>query len=210
MILTGVLTILFSIFTKSIILKRGESHPLKIFLKITKGLTLSFGTGTEKTKSKRNFHVAFQKYGLNDRDFAGLFANEYLANAPLKKALFPGAIEVLGYLKDKYTMHIITNGFKEVQATKIEANDLGKYFATVTVSEEVGVRKPFPEVFLHAMKKAGTNPVESIMIGDGLDVDIEGAKNVGMDQIYFNYKNLPHNGVATFTIIELKEIISIL
>ena len=156
------------------------------------------------------FHVAFQKYGLNDRDFAGLFANEYLANAPLKKALFPGAIEVLDYLKDKYTMHIITNGFKEVQATKIEANDLGKYFATVTVSEEVGVRKPFPEVFLHAMKKAGTNPEESIMIGDGLDVDIEGAKNVGMDQIYFNYKNLPHNGVATFTIIELKEIISIL
>ncbi len=190
--------------------------PFEDFFDDYKRINAEFWDRYRKNEIKKEFlnverfHVAFKKYGINDRAFAERFANEYLAGAPLKRTLFPGAIEVLEYLKDKYKMHIITNGFKEVQATKIKANDLGKYFKTITVSEEVGVRKPFPEVFYYAMQKAGAVAKESIMIGDGLDVDIEGAKNVGMDQIYFNYKNEPHNGVATFTVSELKEILNIL
>ena len=190
--------------------------PFEDFFDDYKKINTEFWDRYRKNEIKKEFlnverfHVTFKKYGLNDRNFAEQFANEYLANAPLKRTLFPGAIEVLEYLKGKYPLHIITNGFNEVQAIKIEANDLEKYFKTITVSEEVGVRKPFPGVFHHALKKAGARPEDCVMIGDSLEVDIEGAKNVGMDQIFFNYKNLPYNGLATYTIIELKEILDIL
>ncbi len=190
--------------------------PFEDFFKTYNKINIEFWDRYRNNEIKKEFLnverflVTFKKYGLNDRNFAEQFANEYLANAPLKRRLFPGAIEVLEYLKGKYPLHIITNGFNEVQAIKIEANDLEKYFKTITVSEEVGVRKPFPGVFQHALKKAGARPEDCIMIGDSLEVDIEGAKNVGMAQIFFNYKNLPYNGVATYTIIELKEILDIL
>ncbi len=190
--------------------------PFEDFFKDYKKINAEFWERYRKDEVKKEFlnverfHVTFMKYGLNDRLFAEKFANEYLAGAPLKRTLFPGAIEVLDYLKDKYPLHIITNGFKEVQKTKLKANDLEKYFKTVTVSEEVGVRKPSPQVFIYAMNKAGAIPENSIMIGDSLEVDIEGAKNTGMDQIFFNYKNVPHNGEATYTIVELKEIRDIL
>ena len=56
--------------------------------------------------------------------------------------LIPGAIEILEYLDNKYNMHIITNGFKEVQKKKLEKSRIIKYFKTITISEEVGYKNP--------------------------------------------------------------------
>ena len=156
------------------------------------------------------FHVTFQEFGIDDRDFAEKFANEYLANAPLKNTLFPYAHEILVYLQDKYTLHLITNGFEEVQEKKINTTGLRKYFKTITTSEEAGVKKPDPAIFHYALSKAGTVVEESLMIGDNLEVDIIGAKNVGMDQMFFNVEKIPHNGEITFEISGLKEIVGLL
>jgi len=156
------------------------------------------------------FHVAFQEFGIDNRDFAGNFANEYLDNAPLKNTLFPRAHEVLAYLQDKYTLHLITNGFEEVQEKKINTTDLRKYFKTITTSEEAGVKKPDPAIFHYALAKADSVVEESLMIGDNLEVDILGAKNVGMDQMLFNIDRIPHNGSVTFEISKLEEIMGFL
>ncbi|NOX47058.1 MAG: noncanonical pyrimidine nucleotidase, YjjG family [Chlorobi bacterium] len=152
------------------------------------------------------FHVTFQEFGIDDRDFAGKFATEYVENAPLKNTLFPGAHETLEYLQDKYILHLITNGFEEVQEKKLNTTGLRKYFKTITTSEEAGVKKPDPAIFHYALSKAGAVPEESLMIGDNLEVDILGAKNVGMDQMFFNIEKTPHNGKITFEISELIEI----
>ena len=156
------------------------------------------------------FHLTFMEFGIDDNTLAAKFANQYLALAPLKQTLFPGAIETLEYLKDKYVLHIITNGFEEVQAIKIKANGLKKYFQTITTSEEAGVKKPFEGIFRLAFEKSGAKAEESLMIGDDIEVDIVGAKNVGMDQMFFNNNGNSYNDEATYEIRDMKEIIGVL
>ena len=124
----------------------------------------------------------------------------------MKKALFPNVVEVLEYLKPRYSLHIITNGFEEVQKKKMEANDLNKFFTTVTTSEEAQAKKPNPKIFDYAFEKAGARPEESLMIGDDLEVDILGAKTVGMDGVFCNYDSVLHNGEITYEIKEFLEI----
>lgn len=104
--------------------------------------------------------------------------------------VFDGTIEILDYLKSKYKLHIITNGFKEVQQSKLEKSNIAHYFDTVTSSEAVGVKKPNPKVFNHALKMANITKEYGIMIGDNYEADILGALNIGMDAICYNYHNV--------------------
>ncbi len=104
--------------------------------------------------------------------------------------LFEGTFEILDYLKNKYELHIITNGFEEAQERKMKNSNIRGYFKTITNSEMVGVKKPNPKIFNFALDSANALPEESIMIGDSLEADIEGADNIGMDTIYFDYRNL--------------------
>ncbi|WP_299115365.1 YjjG family noncanonical pyrimidine nucleotidase [uncultured Winogradskyella sp.] len=104
--------------------------------------------------------------------------------------LFEGTFEVLNYLKNKYELHIITNGFEEAQERKMKNSNIRDYFKTITNSEMVGVKKPNPKIFNFALDSASALPEESVMIGDSLEADIEGANNIGMDTIYFDYRNL--------------------
>ncbi len=103
--------------------------------------------------------------------------------------LFDGTIEILEYLHTKYKLHIITNGFKEVQQGKLNNANIDNYFATVTNSEMVGVKKPNPKIFKHALNAAKANKENSIMIGDNYEADILGALNFGVDAICYNYHN---------------------
>ena len=102
--------------------------------------------------------------------------------------LYDGATEVLEYLKTRYELHIITNGFEEAQERKMKNSNIRHYFKTITNSEMVGVKKPNPKIFNFALDIANANPEESIMIGDSLEADIQGAEGVGMDTIFFNYR----------------------
>ena len=103
--------------------------------------------------------------------------------------LFEGTFEILDYLQEKYTLHIITNGFEEIQEKKMKGSNIRNYFKTITNSEMVGVKKPNPKIFNFALDLATANAGESIMIGDSLEADIEGADNIGMETIHFDYKD---------------------
>jgi putative hydrolase of the HAD superfamily len=116
-------------------------------------------------------------------------ADAYIEELPLDNHLFDGALDILDYLTEKYQLHIITNGFEEVQYKKLKNSGIFHYFSTVTTSEEVGLKKPNPIVFVKALEKARTNPNYSVMIGDSFEADILGAKNIGMETIFFNYRN---------------------
>lgn len=101
--------------------------------------------------------------------------------------VFEGAIEILDYLKPKYELHIITNGFEEVQYSKLEKSKISHYFKTITNSEMVGVKKPNAKMFYHALSLANIEKENGIMIGDNIEADIYGALNIGLDAICFNY-----------------------
>ncbi len=116
-------------------------------------------------------------------------ADAYIQELPFDNHLFEGALEILDYLILKYKLHIITNGFEEVQHKKLKNSGIYHYFSTVTTSEEVGLKKPNPKVFLTALNKANSLPTQSVMIGDSLEADILGANNIGMQTIFYNYRN---------------------
>lgn len=112
-------------------------------------------------------------------------ADAYIQTLPEYNHLFPGAIEVLKKLQSKYRLHIITNGFRDVQYFKMKNAGIIDFFTTVTDSESVGVKKPDPKIFLKAMTDAGSRPENGLMVGDNFEADISGAQQVGMQAIHF-------------------------
>ncbi|MDG1715717.1 YjjG family noncanonical pyrimidine nucleotidase [Lacinutrix sp.] len=117
-------------------------------------------------------------------------AIDYIDYLTTYNHVFDGTIEILDYLKPKYKLHIITNGFIEVQQTKLEKSNISHYFETVTSSEAVGVKKPNAKVFHHALSLANIKKENGIMIGDNYEADILGALNIGLDAICYNYHNV--------------------
>ena len=136
-------------------------------------------------------------------------SDDYITHLSTFNHLFPGAIELLEYLQPNYTLHIITNGFKEVQHGKLNQSNIDHFFQTVTNSEMVGVKKPNPKIFNHALQLAKATKAESLMIGDNLEADVMGAINFGMEAICFNYHKeiLASNIIGVDHLLELKKYI---
>jgi putative hydrolase of the HAD superfamily len=158
----------------------------------------------------RRFELTLQDFGIDNPQLAEKIGEAYVTISPRKTNLFPHAHEVLVYLKEKYPLHIITNGFEEVQDSKLKNSKLGHYFQHVITSEAAGCKKPTSCIFDFALETVGTSAEESIMIGDDFEVDIIGATENGMDAVFFNPEKVSHNGGATFVIedlIELKKIL---
>ncbi|GLB53314.1 noncanonical pyrimidine nucleotidase, YjjG family protein [Neptunitalea chrysea] len=150
----------------------------------------------------------FDKLGMIVSDeFINLLADEYIAYLSTFSNLFDGTFEILKYLQPKYRLHIITNGFQEVQNFKLKNSMIDHYFECVINSEMVGVKKPNPLIFEYSLEKANTLPQKSLMIGDSLEADILGAKKVGMHTIHFNTNNEEElaNEVTIYSLNDLKK-----
>ena len=144
-------------------------------------------------------------YSISD-DAIHQMAEDYITFLPDNNYLFDGAIEILEYLNGKYHLHIITNGFANVQYKKIANSKIDTYFKTITNSEMAGVKKPNPMIFQHALDLAQANKDESIMIGDCLEADVQGALDFGIDALFFNpnKENKSENIIAINHLLELK------
>ncbi len=160
---------------------------------------------------KRMWHTLLD-FKITDRELSNTMGERYLEILPLKERLLPGAIETLDYLKNKgYPLHMITNGFEATQYLKMESSGIRAYFKHVVTSEIAGKPKPYPEIFTCALSKTCCEPAEGLMIGDALEVDILGAKEAGMDSVYYNPSTPPYNGIhPTYNIMDLRELQAIL
>jgi len=159
---------------------------------------------------KNRFYLTFLEAGLDDEKLAEVFGYKYLEATPLKTALYDGSHEILAYLKIKYPLYILTNGFKEVQIKKIKVCNLEQYFTRVFTSEEVGVQKPNADFFNYVLNKVNVNAENCIMIGDDLKVDIIGAKSVGIDTVFYNHNKKPINDSVDYVISSLYDLKKIL
>jgi putative hydrolase of the HAD superfamily len=131
----------------------------------------------------------------------------FLDLLPTRTILFPHTKEILQYLDDKgYVLHLITNGFEKVQHSKLFHSGLTGFFKEVITSEGSNSLKPNKEIFDYALQKTGALVKESIMIGDTPEVDILGAKNAGMDQVFVNHHRINSDEQATYTVYSLKEL----
>ncbi|TSD63927.1 noncanonical pyrimidine nucleotidase, YjjG family [Inquilinus sp. KBS0705] len=156
------------------------------------------------------FKKTFTELGLHPDAIPADFEDAYVNLCPTKTNLFPHAHETLTYLQSKYTMHLISNGFKDSSQLKIDGCNLGGYFQNVIISEVVGANKPDPAIFNHAVELAGTTIAESVMIGDSIEADIRGAMGVSMDAIYFNPFGLEKPADVPVQITHLKELMTLL
>lgn len=164
----------------------------------------------EELRLKRMW-LALLDFKIADEALAREMSDIFLSLLPTRNILFPDTREVLQYLSDKgYGMHLITNGFEKTQHSKLQNCGLHVYFQNVITSEGSNSLKPHPEIYHYALGKAGADVKESIMIGDSMEVDIEGARNVGMDQVHTNYIDSPQHFKPTYTITALKQLKEIL
>lgn len=129
-------------------------------------------------------------YRVSDETILSL-SEEYINHLSSYNNLFPKTVEVLEYLKPRYRLHIITNGFQEIQDKKLKNSGIYSFFDEVINSEMAGVKKPNPIIFELALKRAKVTPEKSIMIGDSLEADVLGAKGVGLHALHFNAHNEP-------------------
>ena len=157
------------------------------------------------------FLVPVREFGINDALYAKKLSDDFLERTTLRTKLVDGTIELLEYLKPKYKMHILSNGFKEVQYKKIENSGLTPYFDKIILSDEIGVNKPHVDFFNYALEQTNADPSKTLMIGDSWDADILGAYNSNIPQLWFNPVELQPKGfVPTYCVKTLGEIKTIL
>ncbi len=146
-------------------------------------------------------------FKIGDEKLARELSVRFLELLPTRKAVFPHTMEILSYLTEKkYQVHLITNGFEKTQWCKIRNSGLDKYITHVITSEGSNSIKPKKEIFDFAIQKANALLQESIMIGDNLDADIQGAMNAGMDTIFVNHINATTTLKPTYTITHLEQL----
>ncbi len=193
--------------------KAGFTAFFETYERHNKRLWAEYEAGNLKKESLRTlrFHLTFKEFGINDYVLAERFGLAYIQRCPLKTKLFPHTIELLNYLRPKYRMAIISNGFPEVQSIKLETCGIKHYFEKVFTSELVGYQKPRPEIFHAAVTAFHAEKKHCLMIGDSWEHDINGAQLFGIDQVFFNPEEKKAGKTpATYEIVSLQELFNIL
>lgn len=165
---------------------------------------------TKENLSWQRFYLTNKYFGNINESLSKNMSHDYIAISPTKTQMLPNAIETLEYLHKKYKLHIITNGFKEVQYKKLKNCGIKNYFSSIFTSEEVGCNKPSSDFFNFVILKTGARTLNSIVIGDDIEVDIKGASEVGIDTIWFNPNNWKNDFKSNFEIKNLAELKEIL
>ena len=164
----------------------------------------------DELRVKRMWHTLLD-FRIGDEGLAQQMSVHFLDKLPTRTAVFPHTFETLNYLRDKgYRMHLITNGFEKTQHSKLKHSGLAEYFEEVITSEGSNSLKPKKEIFDYAMNKVSCCTDDCIMIGDSVEVDIQGAMNAGMDQIFVNHLCIDCDITPTYIVRSLKELQDIL
>lgn len=159
---------------------------------------------------ENRFLMVFDELGIKCPENHLEIGELYLNTLPDKKHLLQGAMEALGYIQDAgYQMHIVTNGFTEIQARKLASSGISHYFENVVTFENARAKKPDPDIFAYALQQARASTDECIMIGDNWVADILGASRFGLDTVYYNPGGLKFDQNPTYDIRHLEELRSI-
>ncbi|QNF35822.1 noncanonical pyrimidine nucleotidase, YjjG family [Adhaeribacter swui] len=168
------------------------------------------GKITQQELRVNRFTQTLTTLGLTPEQIPTGLPEAFTTLCPTKTAVFPYTYDVLNYLQSKYKLHIITNGFKDVQKIKMTSSKLHGYFTEVITSECINCSKPDPKIFEYALTRANVKAADCLMIGDSLEADILGAQNVGIDQIFFNPDKKRHHQQVTYEISCLSELMRVL
>lgn len=202
--------VLRELFNELDLAERGIPDPdalIEVYEEINTALWKRMENGTLDKHVMRvlRFRNTLLRFGVKDEPIAKAMGDEYLERTPRMNGLFPGTLELLHELRPIYGMHIITNGFELTQATKIKSSGLHALFDHVITSESAGAGKPDPRIFAKALKFAKAAPTDSLMIGDSITADMNGARAASMDQAHFHPEE-EGDPLATYRIRNIEEL----
>lgn len=162
---------------------------------------------TKDEMRNHRFNTVFKNFGYDNYEENIQITHHYLTRGPRGTDLKEGCLETLTYLKEKYSLHIITNGFSESQHVKISGSGLKSFFDKIIISDEHNFIKPEPEIFRLAERLTGAKTEDCVMIGDSMESDIKGALNAGWDAIHYNeLQNSTHQGYIISSLSDLMKI----
>jgi len=191
---------------------RDTHHLQEVYMPINQRMWGEYRRGeidAETVKFGR-FRETLKQFNVLDTGIAMEIKEFYLKQLPTKGALMPNTMETLEYLKGKYKLHIVTNGFRAVTDEKISFSNIGGFFESTLSAEEVGVLKPNKKVFMKAFEMNNAHAAESLFVGDSIVADVEGAQQVGMDQVYFNPHRKAHESSPTYEVFDIGELTNFL
>lgn len=188
-------------------------HYYTLYQRRNAELWLEYGEGkvTKDELNRQRFFFPLQAVGVNDEALSKRYSEDFFAIIPTKSGLMPHAKEVLEYLKPKYNLYVLSNGFRELQSHKMRSAGVDLYFQKIILSEDLGVLKPWPEIFNFALSATQSQLRESLMIGDSWEADITGAHGIGMHQAFYNVTGRTALSFRpTYHIHSLKDLIDLL
>lgn len=160
---------------------------------------------------EHRFRLVMEDLGIQAATDYRPMEETYIDLLPTKSYLMDGALDVLDHARNKgYLLHILTNGFEVVQGKKMQSSGIYDYFTHVITNEKAQARKPDRRIFEYALTCAGAPCHECLMIGDNWEADIMGARNFGMDTVYYNPEGTPFEEAPTHDIRHLRELMEIL
>jgi putative hydrolase of the HAD superfamily len=159
---------------------------------------------------RERFKQILQKFDAYTEELSSALSHEYLHNCPKRNNLMPHAFETLQYLSERYNLTVVTNGFEEIQHTKLTSSNLLHFFDHVVTSQKAGHKKPAREIFEYALRSNAINAPEAMMVGDNLITDIGGARNASIDVTFFNPFETEHEETLHYEIKNLKELCDLL
>lgn len=185
---------------------------IRLYNKHNDALWDDYRNGTIKKYELRlkRFSLLFNHYGIGDPKFIEEISKFYLNAAPIKSSLVLHAKEILLYLYPNYQLNIISNGFYDVQLTKIKNSGISPYIFKVFTSDRIGYSKPKAGIFEYAISSVNAKKKDCLMVGDDMLNDVQGAKNAGVDQVYFNPEKREISIQPTYEINDLLELKGIL
>ena len=165
--------------------------------------------GSEVIRAER-FKQILKVFKAFNEKLCAEISHEYLYTCPKKGNLMPNAISTLEYLSGKYKLSIITNGFEEIQNTKLTSGNLNKYFDHIVTSQHAGFKKPSREIFEYTLRKNSIESKQAVMVGDNLITDIGGARQASIDSVFFNHEQIAHESEIHVEINDLRELCELL
>lgn len=123
--------------------------------------------------------------------------------------VLPGAVELLAALKPHCTLALATNGLADIQRRRLKNNPIAPYLDAVFISEEMGIGKPEKGYFEQVLRALGADPAATVMVGDDLTADIQGAINAGIDSIWYS-RTQEKSPLPTYQVSELSQVAEII
>lgn len=193
----------------------GIEHPglfISTYRRINDAMWAAYSRGEldKQTLREARFSNALIELGVPNEELPTGIWQLYLDICPTKANLFPHALEVLGYVSERYSVTILTNGFEETQQRKLHHSGIKPFVHHLITSEKLGFAKPDRRIFEHGMALNNAQQHDVLMIGDNIETDIEGARGAGIDHVFFNPAKNSHQHDIQTEIHSLHQLMDIL